>query len=859
MHSRKADLSPSLRTIIGQRLTFRPPTQMIMRYFRWLLGLCYTLSVTHGWAQELVPVATYGVGADGRVQLGIDGRADRYYVLYASPTADGPYEQAVSIQRGQAGAMVLTEGLAALPPAHYQVVAHPVGSPADVDGDGADDLTELAQLPVRAPLNAAPPIDPQDGCTAVDSFATFKRLSISREEVVLSEFLNGKSFVKYIIDDFFTDQPKLYFIDSERHDLHKDFAQAIGIDHLGDQVRKGQVIFHPTSISAGGTLGTFAFNYSNGHGDDFEIVQRTHELLATSMPLLKNNLSYFVTERSEDEYARDSLRYADSRIPVLFEADVYAELDYWGLHPAEGYGFFRKVGLDELPGPRDIVLYETLPNDLPRVAGIMTSVVQTPLSHVNLRAIQNDVPNAFIRDPLADAAIAGLLGKPVYFRVGQENYTLREASLEEVNAWFDNLRPAEPQRPPLNLDHRDILPLNAIEFGMYDGFGAKCANVATMHTFGFPAGTIPDGFGVPFYFYQEFMRFNGFFTEVETLLADPAFLTDRQLRDAALAGLRDRIESADLPDWMWTALAGMHRQFPPGTSVRCRSSTNNEDLPGFNGAGLYTSKTQHPNEGHIAKSIRQVYASLWNLRAFEEREFYRIDHFAASMGVLCHPNYSDEQANGVGVSVDPLYGTDNTFYLNTQVGEELITNPNGTTPEEILLARNGDADDDYILVQRSNLAPGGEPIMDDEHLADMRTYFTVIHEEFARLYRAMGNPTFAMDIEYKITAEGQLSIKQARPWVSYVPVEKAEPLAPDNPLCIFPNPVSSLLRVACRDCAIERADVRDVLGRHLAVSSSANASDSGLEVPVSSLLPGIYWLTVKTTAGRSYARRFIKR
>ena len=43
------------------------------------------------------------------------------------------------------------------------------------------------------------------------------------------------------------------------------------------------------------------------------------------------------------------------------------------------------MSLDERPYPRDIVIYDTLPNDLPRVAGIMTTVPQTPLSHVNLR------------------------------------------------------------------------------------------------------------------------------------------------------------------------------------------------------------------------------------------------------------------------------------------------------------------------------------------------------------------------------------------------------------------------------------------------------------------------------------------
>ena len=52
------------------------------------------------------------------------------------------------------------------------------------------------------------------------------------------------------------------------------------------------------------------------------------------------------------------------------------------------------------PHPRDIVIYEALPNELPRVAGIITTVPQTRLSHVNLRAMQDGVPNAFIRDAL---------------------------------------------------------------------------------------------------------------------------------------------------------------------------------------------------------------------------------------------------------------------------------------------------------------------------------------------------------------------------------------------------------------------------------------------------------------------------
>ena len=40
----------------------------------------------------------------------------------------------------------------------------------------------------------------------------------------------------------------------------------------------------------------------------------------------------------------------------------------------------------------------------------------------------------------------------------------------------------------------------------------------------------------------------------------------------------------------------MHATYPEGQSLRYRSSTNNEDLPGFSGAGLYDSKTQDPDE-----------------------------------------------------------------------------------------------------------------------------------------------------------------------------------------------------------------------------------------------------------------------
>ncbi len=826
--------------------------------FKVFIGLIIWSCSSYTVLGQEVPIIDYNVDANGRVLLKVNSSTDKYYILKIRHHVDSTFDIATSMTLGELGTTTITEPLGHHPIEHYQVLEYSIATPFDTDNDGVDDVTEYNNQPTQSPINAAPPINESDGLVFVDSFTTFKQLSVTKARVLWSEFLNGKGFVKYIITDFYTN-PKVYFINSFKHVLHADFAATVGINSLGDNIKKGQVIYHPSTISNNGTLGTFAFNYSNGFPEDFPIVRRTFELLAANMPFIENNLAHFITENNEAQYAQDSLLFQNSRVPVLFEADVYADVDYWGLNPAEGYGFFRQMTLEEIPSARDIVLYESLPNSLPRVGGIITSVFQTPLSHVNLRAIQNEVPNAFIRDPLAIDSISDLLDKYIYFKVEQDDYVIREATLEEVNNWFDDIRPKEEQQPPLNLDYTTILPLDSIQFSMFDGFGAKCTNVATMRKFGFPDGTIPNGFGVPFYFYQEFMEFNNFFQDVESMINDPNFQADRTTRSNMLKDFRDKIKAASMPQWMWDELAAMHATFPAGTSIRCRSSTNNEDLPGFNGAGLYDSKTQHPDEGHISKSIKQVYASLWNLRAFEERDFYRVNHFIASMGVLCHPNYQDEKANGVGVSTDPIYGTSNTFYLNSQVGEDLITNPNAASiPEELLLDREQISNNDYIVVQRSNLLDDDTLIMEG-YLDEMRNFLSVIHDEFELLYEASGNSNFAMDIEYKITSDDRLIIKQARPWVSYILEDNLMNPLEEVSLNLYPNPAHNYITMECEDCTLTDVRLLNILGQPVPMTDISYVNDSTIRVSFPNLPKGAYVLQgFVANNNRFYSRTFIK-
>ncbi len=737
-----------------------------MRMRNFILTLIFLFLFQNLCFAQFVTIDNYSVNNLGQAQLSVQGQQGKYYILHAQHNSE--FNWATSLTIGVNGTMIISEPSQAYPPENYSITEHDIDNPDDYDGDGIDDITEFYNMPTDSPFNYASPIDIVDGSTSIPDANTFMQLA-TVNNVGWAPFLDDQLYVKFGILDRDTPEPKVYFINSNTYTIHANFWNGIGASVTGDDA-SGEIVFNPNTILPTGIIGTYSFNFSFGDAYNFEDTQRTYELLAASMPFLQNNMNHFIGQADENDHINNYAdEFEDSRFDVVLETDVFAEINYIPFHLAEGYGYFRHMqDLNETPGSRDIVLYDALPNSLPRVGGIITSVIQTPLSHVNLRAIQDNVPNAYIADPLSINEISSLLNGYIYYKVENESYEIRSATLDEVNDWYENIRPSETQFPIRDLSFTEILPLNDISFEMSTGFGAKCSNVATMRTFQFPNGTIPDGFGVPFYYYDEFMKFNNFYEEIELMIENPSFQNDIDFRVDRLKTFRTAIKDAPMPQWILDDLQAMHDAFPEGTPVRVRSSTNNEDLPGFSGAGLYTSKTQYPDEGHISKSVKQVYASMWNFRAYEERDFYRIDHFMAAMGLLCHPNFQQEQSNGVGISIDPIYETENTFYLNTQIGESLITNPDpNSVPEEILLYRDPTQAGGYLVLRLSNLVNAGELIMDEEYLNQMRDYLSVIHDEFAILYDVVGQEDFGMDIEYKVTSQNQLAIKQARPWVSF--------------------------------------------------------------------------------------------
>ena len=677
------------------------------------------------------------------VPIVVTSTADEYFVLYVSHDVEGTeLDLPVLVKRGSAGSTTLAENVEALPAERYSVEKYLVADPADMDMDCLDDLAD------PSPLNHSHrfELDPEDGAMMIANLARFEELA-------------NAGVVKFVLVELASSTPEIYFQNTEKYFRHTEFAALLGIDD-GNTIWAPAEIKYDPNILLNGDEGVYYYTLNRDYTSSQ--IERIHTLLAANLPVVDHNLAY--SPWWVYGLPSDWVHVENPRIPVVDDGIIFRDVSFSALNAGEGYGRLQVLEPDDRPNPRDIVLYETLPVELSRVAGIISTQPQTPLSHVNLRAKQDQIPNAFIRDALDNVEIPSLVGLYVYYRVTENAFELRAATKAEVDAHYEASRPTATQTPVRDLSVTEITALSDIGFDDWDAFGVKAANVAVLGTLDFPDGTVPNGFAVPFYFYDEFMKANDLYSEVSTMLADPTFQTDYDTQEAELKDLRDAIKDATTPDWIITALEEMHAEFP-GRSLRYRSSTNNEDLPGFSGAGLYDSKTQDPDETEedgIDKSIKGVWASLWNFRAFVEREFYRIDHEKTAMGVLVHPNYTDEWVNGVAVSFDPLYDKAGHHYVNSQVGEDLVTNPKAySLPEQLLLKANGS----YTILHYSNLIESVRLLMSDSQLIQLRRHLDTIHDHFEGLYQPGPDEPFAMEIEFKITSKNALAIKQARPWV----------------------------------------------------------------------------------------------
>lgn len=650
---------------------------------------------------------------------------------------------------------------------------------ADFNDDGVVDILGDGFLLVgNLGQSANLPANLVDGSINLPSRETFDLLS-HRDDVPGA--LNVRE-LKFLITEVNSDFPRLHFLNTNNVPFHYSFYRdVLGYSQSASQFNSqtyftnlgrvnlaGTLIAHESYVGESGQQGLITLEFWPTDPVAFRFVNQAWESISAAAPWLDGQFAFHpVSETQWESVQLEEFQFDASEIELIHSDDLFGQVAYQPMNQSESFGRLVLADSSTALTARDIPIFNSLPNDLATVAGIITEVQQTPLSHVNLKARQNNLPNAFIRDASTDPQIVPFLNQLVKFTVGPDGFELRLATQLEVDQHFESLRPSEPQFPARDLSETQIQALQNIGFSDADAFGSKAANVAELQHI--MPNVAPDGFAIPFYFYDEYMEFNGFYAEVETMMADPQFQSDTSFRASELDEFRRRIRNdGTMPAWMFDALTTLQGSFAAEITPRLRSSANAEDLEGFSGAGLYDSYTHHADEGHISKSVKQVWASLWTFRGFEEREFYRVDHMQAAMGVLVHPNYSDEIANGVAVTKNIFDPNWEGYYINVQVGEDLITNPNAESiPEEILVASLlGQNQYETQYIRSSNQVEPGERVLTQTEILELVGRMDQINQHFASLYGTVpGDRDFIMEIEFKITADGDLAIKQARPWV----------------------------------------------------------------------------------------------
>jgi hypothetical protein len=465
-------------------------------------------------------------------------------------------------------------------------------------------------------------------------------------------------------------------------------------------------------------------------------------------------------------------------IGVVTTDEIYAGTTYQPLNLGETMGQVRLLTAEALTttyvGPRDLVVLDHVPNDLTAVAGVVTADFQTPLSHVNVLSQQRGTPNMGLRG--ARAAFAALDGRWVSLTVGAFAWSAIEVTPAQAQAWWDAHRPPVAVVPAPDLTRTEILDVDQVGVMDVAAVGGKAANYGELRKLARDVDSpvrIRAGLVVPVFRYHQFMEANGFTSDLAAALADPAFQADGNLRRRTLAELQDRMRAAPVDPAFLAVLEAHILATFPGMRVKLRSSTNAEDLAHHTGAGLYDSKAAQPGDAKdsVADALRFVWASTWNLRAFEERAYSGIDHQQVAMAVLIVPSYQDEAANGVAITAnlyDPGPTGEDAFYINAQVGETSVVEPTaGVVADQLLYFYFHNGSPATYLVH-SSLVPAGGTVLSRDDMFELGQALAAVRQHFTTLYKPpTGFASLPMDVEWKVVAangERHVWLKQARPY-----------------------------------------------------------------------------------------------
>lgn len=487
----------------------------------------------------------------------------------------------------------------------------------------------------------------QKSLPAIKSQADFDRVSVTYDP----NTPYALPHVMIVIDR--KDNNKIYYVNKKRYSFHKDFVNGTYLS-----LERGREFFINNYLKPNRRfiLGTLAyqtpirrwtFEFWEGDLVTADLIQLAYEVI--------NKTFFMPVAFKPNSLRQDEATVALTNIQRVLQSDIAKEQAYQALNIAKGLGRIHIITkLDDHVeiGSNEILVLDEVPIQLPPVAGIITSQPSTPLSHINLLAKGWGIPNAYIKN--AKELLKQYDGWWVSFETLRENYSIKRADMDQLREYQRRQsQRLDLLKPRSSLTETRLLNLNQQRARSSIAFGGKSANLGEVMFAKLPGIVVPNGFTIPFHYYDEFIKDNQLDDVIFGLLNDQKFVHDPAYRREKLIGLRQQIEKANFgPGLREKVLAKVAREYS-GKGLFVRSSSNSEDLPNFSGAGLYTTVPNVRGDQELIDAIRKVWASLWNFEAYEARERAGVDHSKIYMAVLLQEGINSE-SSGVMISTDPF-------------------------------------------------------------------------------------------------------------------------------------------------------------------------------------------------------------
>ena len=327
-----------------------------------------------------------------------------------------------------------------------------------------------------------------------------------------------------------------------------------------------------------------------------------------------------------------------------------------------------------------------------------------------------------------------------------------------------------------------VIPLDQLGMDDVGKVGGKNASLGEMLQNLMPLGvSVPSGFATTADAYREFLAQDALDERIAERLQSLDVSDVAELQKAG-AAIRNWIMDVPYPEAMETAIeeayALLEKEYGTEVSWAVRSSATAEDLPDASFAGQQETYLNVSGLDNIKKSIREVFASLFNDRAIAYREHQGFSHeeVALSAGIQKMVR-SDIGAAGVAFSLDTESGFDEVVFVTGSYGLGETVVQGAVNPDEFYVHKPTLAAERPAVLRRTlggkaikmvysgNAADPVKTIdvddndrllfcLNDKEIEDLARMVVVIEKHYGR----------PMDVEWaKDGNDGRIYVVQARP------------------------------------------------------------------------------------------------